>query len=87
LPAVHAEVNSIAPALFLSKFKLLPVIGTDTPLTVAELITTSDVPEFVTFKVILLVLLNATFVTDTCSVCMNPMDIPPIHAATAILRL
>ena len=51
-----------------------------------------DVPVFFTSITIVPVVAGSTVAAvktgvpkDTCSVCMNPTDIPPIHAATAML--
>ncbi len=64
------------------------VIATESPLTKAELMVTVLPPELVTMISIVSGVPgeNATLVIDTCSALpINPMVVPPIHAATTTL--
>jgi hypothetical protein len=85
---VADELFAIAPA----GFTVTSVSATAAPLMNALLIVAGVLPEFVTmicnwsFVVVPSPGTNAMFVMDTCSALpMNPMVIPPIHAATTTL--
>ena len=70
--------------LILVGYRTLAIVTTAL-LIVALLTVMLDDPLFATVTVTVLVPLNTTFVIVACSVCMKPVDKPPIHAATAML--